>query len=294
VVGLSEEAIKKILKNIGLTEKEAEVYIFLAEHEPLNGGEITKSLKKDRAQVFRILKRLQAKGLVESTLEFPARFTVVPFKTVIESSIKAKREEVAFIEKTKKDLLSYLKKRRQTKIEAALEKFVVIKGSNRIYSKIARIVRNTKRQLSAAVTVSNMVRAEQLGIFDIAANNPSKSQIQYRFLTELSEQNLRTAKAVIKRTLNAGFNFRARNSNVASRLFHRMVIRDNEEILFFITPKTVKTKKDDICLWTNCKTIVQAFTIVFEELWRNSTDIQKKIVEIELANRQQKPALLTI
>jgi sugar-specific transcriptional regulator TrmB len=62
-----------------------------------------------------------------------------------------------------------------------------------------------------------------------------------------------------------------------------MVIRDDEEALFFIAPKTdaSQLEQDDVCLWTNCKSLVQAFNSVFEDLWRNSTDIQKKIVEIE-------------
>jgi hypothetical protein len=62
-----------------------------------------------------------------------------------------------------------------------------------------------------------------------------------------------------------------------------MVIRDDEEILFFITPRTdtSATPEEDVCLWTNCKALVQSFTAVFEDLWRNATDIERKIVEIE-------------
>ena len=62
-----------------------------------------------------------------------------------------------------------------------------------------------------------------------------------------------------------------------------MVIRDEEEALFFIDSTRGKfvSEQDDVCLWTNCKSLVQAFTAVFENLWRNSTNIKKKIEEIE-------------
>ncbi len=43
-------------------------------------------------------------------------------------------------------------------------------------------------------------------------------------------------------------------------------------------------------LWTDCKTLVKAFTAIFEELWHNSTDIREKILEIETG----KPAPKTI
>ena len=40
MAGLSETTIKEVLENLGLTGKEAEVYIFLAKRGPLKGGEI--------------------------------------------------------------------------------------------------------------------------------------------------------------------------------------------------------------------------------------------------------------
>lgn len=281
MVGLGEETIKKVLQNSGLTEKEAEAYIFLAKHDALKGGEIARLMKKDKAQVFRILKSLQTKGLVEPTLEFPIRFTAVSFETVIESSIKAKREEVAFIESAKKDLLTYLKDRRQAELEPSLEKFVVIEGNNKIYSKISQMIRETKSCFSVVATVQGLARADQFGILADAFNHPLKTQIQFRFLTELSGQNLTGMKTALGKVPKAGFNFKVRNPDLGLRLFPRMVIKDDKEILFFITPRMDKKEKNDVCLWTNCESLVKAFTAVFEDLWRNSTDIEKKIVEIE-------------
>ena len=93
---MDKEPIKKVLKSFGLTEKETEVYIFLAKQGVLRGRKIAKQMKKDKGQVYRILKSLQKKGLVESTLEFPTRFTAVPFEKVLDLFIKSKQEEVTF------------------------------------------------------------------------------------------------------------------------------------------------------------------------------------------------------
>jgi sugar-specific transcriptional regulator TrmB len=288
VVILGEETIKTVLKNAGLTEKEADIYIFLAKHDPLKSTEIAKLMKKDKAQIFRILKGLQAKGFVEATLEFPTRYMVVPFENILESVVKAKKEEVAFIEKAKKDLLDHLKRKSQA--DPSLEKFVVIKGNKKTYSKICRIVQDTKHQLSVATTVPNLMRADRFGVFEVAFNHPLRSQIQYRFLTELSKQNLNALKSLMGKMPKTGFNFKARNPDLSLRLFPRMIIRDNEEILFFTsTPKPDKLEKNDLCLLTNCKSLVQAFTAVFDDLWRNSTAIEEKISEVETG----KPALRT-
>ena len=105
--GLGEETIKKILKNLELTDKEAEVYIFLSKHGVLKCHEIAKGMKRHKAQIYRILKILQSKGLLEATLETPTRFSAVPFESVLDLSIKAKRDEAAQMEKTRQEILSY-------------------------------------------------------------------------------------------------------------------------------------------------------------------------------------------
>jgi sugar-specific transcriptional regulator TrmB len=280
---LGEETIKNFLKSFGLTERETVVYIFLAKHGVLKGREIAKRARIDNAEVYRILKNLQAKGIVESTLESPTRFTAVPFRTVLDSFIKTKRDEATLIEKTKIDLLIDWKKIRQTTPEPTLEKFVVFEGNSKIYPKICQMINETKNQLSAISTVPGLVLADHYGVLDAAFRHPLKSKIQFRFLTELSEQNLNDMKRLLKKKPKTGFDFKGRNLNLGLKSSPRMVVRDEEEIIFFITPRTETstTAEEDVCLWTNCKALVRAFTGVFEDLWRNSTEIEKKVVEIE-------------
>jgi sugar-specific transcriptional regulator TrmB len=278
---LSEETIKKILNEFGLTEREAEVYIFLAKHGVQKGGAISKQTKMPKALVYRILKSLERKGVVESTLEFPARFAAVPFEAVLELNIRTKREEAASMEKRKSSLLEDWKSISKTGLEPEIAKFVVIEGTRKIYRKIAEVIENTQNNLSAVSTVADLARAEQFGILDSITTHPMKSKVKFRFLTEVSKQNLKFI-GVLKADLKAGFNIKARNPDLGLALFPRMVIRDNEEILFFISPRMKEnTKKQEVCIYTNCESLVQAFASVFEDLWRNSTDIEDKIVEIE-------------
>ena len=275
---MGEETIKKVLMSSGLTEKEAEVYIFIAQHDVRTGAEIAKLLRKDKAQVFRILRRLQAKGFMEATLEFPSRFTVVPFENVIDSLVKSKQEEITSIKEAKKDLLDFISKKRKAEV---LEKFLVIKGSRRIYQKISQIIKDTKHQLSLAATFKDLMRSYRFGIFDNALDHPLRSHVQFRFLTEFSKRNSKALKAVTAKIPKTNFNFKVKNPDLGFSVFPRMITRDNEELLFF-TSRTDKDEKGDICLWTNCKSIVQTFTAVFDDLWRNSTELQEKISESEI------------
>ena len=285
---LGEETIKKILKNLELTEKEAEVYIFLSKHGVLKCGEIAKGMKRHKAQIYRILKILQTKGLLESTLEAPTRFTAVPFETVLDLSIKAKRDEAAQMEKTRQDILSYWKSIHQPGLAPPLGKFVVIEGNHKIYPKMSQMIKETKNQLSAVATVPGLARADQFGIFDAIFTHPLRSSIQFRFLTDLSNQNLGAMKTVLKRIPETGFNLKGRTPDLGLQS-PRMIIRDEEEILFFITPRTdANTTEQDVCLWTDCKELVHSFSAVFEDFWRNSTDIEQKIAEIESGSTPQR------
>jgi len=286
--GLGYDAVRKFLKDFGLTEKEAEAYVFLAKRGVLRSGEIVKGIKTHKGEVYRVLKSLQAKGLVELTIEFPTRFIAVPFETALDSFIKIKREEVTSVESARQELLNDWKSISKTGVDLPLEKFVVIEGNRRIYPKILQMAQETRNHLSAVSTVAGLLRADQFGLFDAIFENPFKSKIKFRFLTELSRQNLDAAKALLKRIPQTGFDFKGRNPEWGLQLSPRMVIRDEEEILFFITSKDASASgQNDVCLWTNCKALVDSFNAVFEDLWRNSTDLERKIAELETGKPAQ-------
>jgi len=292
---LSEESKRKVLKTFGLTEKETDVYVFLAKHGVLKGGEISKQTKTQKALIYRILKSLQAKGLVESTLEFPARFTAVPFENVIDLNIKLKQEEAAQIAAQKRELLNYWQNIKKAGSEPQLEKFTVIEGNQRIYHKLSQMIMETKNQLSTVSTVQGLMRADQFGLFNVSSAHPLKSKIMFRFLADLSTQNITAMKKLLRVMATARFNFEGRTPELGLKLFPQIAIRDEEEALFFITPRADASlaQQDDVCLWTNCKSLVEAFSAVFEDLWSNSTDIRKKIAEIETGKPTPKTYVIT-
>ena len=290
---MDKEQIEKVLKSFGLTEKETEVFIFIAKHGLLQGREIIRQMKMDKGQLYRILKNLQKKGLVEATLEYPTRFTAVPFEEVIDYFIKSKHEEVAQIEEARKDLLSFWKKISQTGIESSLEKFAVIEGNQKIHHKITQMVKETSSQLLMALTVSDLSRAEQFGVFDTLSKHPKKSKVQFQALTQLSKQNLKAAKVFVSK-LSPNISLKGTNPDVGSPSFSRFVIRDKEEIAIFISDKNEQNLRDykEVCLFTNCKKIIQAFSDVFVDLRNYSIDIEDFIVETQISKSPPRTELI--
>jgi sugar-specific transcriptional regulator TrmB len=273
-----EDAIAGILGSFGLNKLESDIYVFLAKHGVLKCGEISKGMKRHTAQVYRALKTLQTKGLVESTLESPFRFTAIPFDKVIDLSIKVKHDEAATIERERNKVLDYWKRVGQPISELSTERFVVIEGNNQIYSRISQMVKETTKRFSAISSIQGILRADYLGVFDVAYNHPLKSEIAFRFLTELTDENTNQTRSLLKTLVKSKLNLKLRRLDI-EKLSPRLAIKDDDEVLLFVTPRDgeLKENKDDVCLWTNCRALVQAFSSIFENSWRNSIDVNERL-----------------
>jgi sugar-specific transcriptional regulator TrmB len=284
----SQEKVLKTLVDLGLARIDAKVYVFLAKKGPKKAQDVAMALRISKQQLYPSLKSLQSKGLVNATLEHPARFSAVPFEKALDLFAKAKMEEAKSIQQSKNEILTDWQSIVIKEAEDKSARFTVIEGRKYVYSKIQQMIQETKKQLSIVTTVSGLIRADQYGLLDAAFNHPLKSKVQFRFLTELSELNLDAMNSLLEKAPKTGFNLKGRNPELGLKLSPRMVIRDNEELLFFITPPT----ENDSCLWTTCEELVRSFMAVFDELWRNSTDIEKTIVNIE--KYKPEPKTLTL
>ena len=103
---MSHERVLKALVKLGLSESEAEVYVFLAKTGPQKGKNIAEALKLYKQQLYRSLKRLQTKELVSATLERPSQFSAIPFDKALDLLVKAHLKEARDVEQDKEEILS--------------------------------------------------------------------------------------------------------------------------------------------------------------------------------------------
>src|SRR4030043_158827 len=103
---LSEKDVTKFLQVLGLSKREIEVYMFLAKSGVQTTSFVAKRLKMERVQAYRTFKKLQEKGFIEATLERPTRFIIVPFESLMETFINAKKNEVSTLNEQKQNLLT--------------------------------------------------------------------------------------------------------------------------------------------------------------------------------------------
>jgi sugar-specific transcriptional regulator TrmB len=104
---LSQERVLKALASLGISQTDAEVYVFLATGGPQKARDIATALEMYKRKVYRSLKSLQSKEIVNTTLERPAQFSAIPFDKVLNLLIKAHLKEAQYIEQNKEEILSH-------------------------------------------------------------------------------------------------------------------------------------------------------------------------------------------
>ena len=290
---MDQENILNSLMRLGLKKAEAKVYFYLSKRGPKQANEIIKALKMKKQQLYPLIKSLQGKAVLNSTMDYPAKFSVVSLEQFLELLTMAKMEEVKIIKQNKGNLLSDWQSISLSKTEDRSAKFSIIKGKKYVYSKIQQMIRDTKDHISIISSLSELFRAEQFGVLDFIQSHSRKANIDFRIITEVSKNHLEVAKQLLKK-INPHIKIKGRNINVGLSLFPRIIIRDNEEILYFISSRldTSDEQNNYDSLFTNCVSIIKPLSSVFENLWQNSTEIEKKIREIETGTPSKRTLII--
>jgi sugar-specific transcriptional regulator TrmB len=96
----------KTLVNLGLKQKDAQVYAYLAINGPKRVTDIAKALNTYKLQVYRSLRELQTKEVVNATSNLPAEFYAVSFEKVLDLFMKSATEQAKAFQASRKELLS--------------------------------------------------------------------------------------------------------------------------------------------------------------------------------------------
>lgn len=282
----------KTLVDLGFDLTDAQIYVFLAKHGQQKASNISNALKINKQQLYPCLKKLQSKGIVTSTIEHPARFSVLPFEKVLDLFIKAKIDEAQSIQLNKTKILADWESIQVGKVDSS-SRFAIIEGRKYIYSRIQQMAQETKKQLSSISSVTGLLRADQFGLFTAEFTKKLNPNVTFRFLTEISTQNMRAVTELLRGIEKTKIMFEAKTPEIGLPLFPRIVIKDDEEAVFFISSqKETSTELDNVCLWTNSGSLVCAFKAVFDELWRNASDIKKKIAGFESSKSNLKSQII--
>jgi sugar-specific transcriptional regulator TrmB len=99
----------KALLDLGLAQRDAEVYVFLALNGSKNTSDIADALNTYKNKVGQILKKLQDRQIVFVTPSPPTQFSAVPFDQVLDLLVRDTVEEANRLERKKKKIFALWK-----------------------------------------------------------------------------------------------------------------------------------------------------------------------------------------
>lgn len=267
------------LRSFGLSENVVKVYIYLSKIGPQKASKIANSVGISRVQLYSILKVLQEKGMAESTFEYPAQYSAVPFTKVFDMFLKRKEEEVHLLNKKKNSIIKEWSQISVNEKKNEKSKFMVIQGRSFTYSKIKQMVQQSKKTVDIVVTSRGIIQAYQSGILDIGFNHPQREKIFFRFITDSEglAPGIVIINELLRRAQEASMCVETRITELASGKYPIFIIIDERELIFFIELGDVSTQGvQDTGFWTNNIVLILAFKAFFEQIWQSSTDFYKK------------------
>jgi sugar-specific transcriptional regulator TrmB len=103
---MSLERVLKAIMSLGLTETDAQVYIFLSLNGPHKVKDMTNKLSLYKEQLYHSLKNLRDKDVVKATTGYPALFSAIPFDEILDLLTEIKKEQAQALQEVREELLS--------------------------------------------------------------------------------------------------------------------------------------------------------------------------------------------
>ena len=246
VVDFEREGIE-LLKDFGLDEDEARVYLGLLRMGSSKASEISHFTKTDRVRGYKILENLRNQGFVTSTLSSPIKFSANEPKEILLDIIKKRKQETIKLENNIERLLEILNKVKTYQQSSDLPKLTVISGRTNIYDQIIKIIDETNDELYLVTTVSDLIRMYYTDIPE-AIKRASKRNVIIKLMTELEiSTKLECAKRL-------GINY----FKIAKLPSQGRIICNSSQVLMsgYTSSTSSQSTSDDSALVTNSDEIV--------------------------------------
>jgi len=252
--------INQALTRFKLSKNEVKVYLFLARCGSQKVQQIAENIGIHRTEAYKVLRSLEAQGLIARILEKPMKFAALPLESVLESLIEERRGRIIQLEQRKKELLEMWRSLPAVEeFSSHKETLQVIEGKRQVMVKVSELLSSSEAEFQAVVSDNEMAWLFNNLFFEDLDDLMKKRSLDVRMMTQHSP----ISTYIIEKTdvCNMDFAF-LRRSNQPS-----FFIADDKQILLLMNNEENKL----LAMWTNYEAVVASFRNLFEHLWKNQT-----------------------
>lgn len=253
------EKLTNLFSKFGLSPYESYIYLFLAKNGKKTSPQIYKSLRIPRTETYRILTRLQGKGLVTSSFDHPMTYTSSPIKKALETLINQEKNRISELESDKKEAIELFSKIPSVGSEVSKEKgnqFQILHGSYQINNKIIEMIMSAKSKFLLIGSENDFLQFHHGNVFELI----KKSKLNFKILSPNSKKASYFLQGIKKDHYKKISEKDGRNFCFA--------IKDEDEIVFFM--KNEKHSKDEqVAIWSDSDRIISSLDMLFNIVWHN-------------------------
>jgi sugar-specific transcriptional regulator TrmB len=257
---------QQVLINLGLTTKQARVYLALAESEPSRIMEISRASTVARPDVYLAVEKLRLLGLVEKIIDNPPSYRAISLKEGLSLLLETKTNQYEKLKADTETLRNIVETEKpKNSIQTENSQFVLIPQGRPILDRIASAIANVQFSIDVVLSWKRFSR----GISSEFAEKIEKAwakNVQIRFIIEKPPET-KTSEQLIQYC-------RAHPS------CHLRLVDDHGKTVFGIFDKKyvhiITLSKKDLhgspALWSNNASLISLVSDHFEMLWRNAKE----------------------
>ena len=270
--------VTELFSKFGLSQYESYIYIFLAKNKRKTASQIYKTLRIPKTETYRILAKLQGRGLVSSSFDHPMTYTSSSINKVVESLISQEKNRINDLEAHKQELIDLFIKIpsfESNTLDENGNQFQILHGNCQINNKIKEMLAKAKTRFLLIGSENEFAQFYKDDIFDLL----KKSKLDIKILSSDSKKARYFFQNIKKDCIKMISEKDRRNLCFA--------IKDEDEIVFFMKNENPKEK---IAIWSDSTPIVTPLDLLFNIVWHNykSTKEAGKYTTLEKTQREYK------
>jgi len=260
-----EQEIFILLKDFGLSDDEAQIYLGLLRMGGAKASEVSYFTKIDRVKAYKMLENLKNFGFITSTLSSPAIFSANNIEKTLDDVIQRKLLESEKLQSHKFHLLQLLENFKVKETETSLPRLTVISGRANIYYQMIKLIDEAQDELYLAVSVSDLIRMFYTNIPE-ALEKARKRNVIIKLITELE---ITTKLDCVQRL---GFNY----FKIAKLPSQGRILCNSDQVVVsgYTSTSSSQQTYEDSALITNSDEIGGSMRSLCKYMWSTGQEIR--------------------
>jgi sugar-specific transcriptional regulator TrmB len=260
---IQEDFVKK-LSPFGFTTNQAKVYLSIVQSGSISARKISKVTQLHRQDIYKILPKLERKGLITKTIGKPFKIQAIPLETALYQLVLNEREKsnkkIDALEGNLKDLIDSLKEQPKNEEDA---RFTLLTTDDSIRNRgnlsFEGLRKEVKLVINLELLLAPLTRLHEF--VTLLSERMTKT-----LLLAVTPEDIETVFKTIEKFQPHESFFTAKHIGRSTRKHY--LILDRKEV-WIATEQ--KTESGFPCiLWTNDKNIVQVYEEHFDASWNHT------------------------